>query len=118
VVTLVKQHSLGTVQAYLQRLDSASELIYTPQWAAQEIMQRLAEQNEAPVSNTVGASWVPIVDPKLTKGGKDSYQERFCGYCQPNYPRDTKIVGRVRKRDNILVVHRESCPHLLEHPNN
>lgn len=118
VVTLVKQHSLGTVQAYLERLDSTCELIYTPQWAAQEIMQRLAEQNEAPAPNAVRARWVPIVDPKLMKIKKDFYQQRFCGFCQPTYPRDTKIMGRVRKRDNTLVVHKESCPHLLEHPSN
>ncbi len=118
LVTLVKQHSLGTVQAYLERLDSASELIYTPQWAAQEIMQRLAEQNEAPGPNAVRTSWVPVVDPKLTNDKKDFYQQRFCGFCQPTHPRDKKIMGRVRKRDNILVVHKESCLHLLEHPNN
>lgn len=115
---LVKQHSLGTVKAYLERLDSAKELIYTPQWAAQEIMQRLAQRNELPAPHAGRAVWVPIIDTQFTANRYTFHRQHFCGFCQPAYSRDAKIMGRVRKRDNTLVVHKESCPHLLERTGN
>lgn len=116
--TLVKQHSLGTVQAYLERLNPTEELIYTPQWASQEIMQRLAEHNETPVLEEGRTSWVPVIDIQFTGQKKYFHEQRFCNFCQPNYPYDKKIMGRIRKRDNTLVVHKESCPRLLEHSSN
>ena len=118
LATLVKQHSLGTVKAYLERLDSAKELIYTPQWAAQEIMQRLAQRNDLPSPHAGRSAWVPIIDTQFTENKHPFHQQRFCGFCQPTSPGDAKIMGRVRKRDNTLVVHKESCPHLLERAGN
>jgi (p)ppGpp synthase/HD superfamily hydrolase len=118
LATLVKQHSLGTIRAYLERLDSAKELIYTPKWAAQEIMQRLAQQNELLALHTSRNAWVPVIDTQFAKNGHAYHQQRFCGFCQPSYPYDIKIIGRIRKRDHTLVVHKESCPHLLERAGN
>lgn len=113
--TLVKQHSLGTVQSYLERLNPTEELIYTPQWAAQEIMQHLAEHNETPVLSEERMRWIPVIATQLTEQKQYYQQQRFCNFCQPNYPYDKKLMGRIRKRDNVLVVHKESCPRLLEH---
>ncbi len=112
---LVKQFSLGTVQGYLERLDTGEELLYTPKWAAQEIMQQIAERNE-PLSTSIGrSSWVPVLDMQLTANKKLYHQQRLCNFCQPTYPRDIKIMGRLRKQSGTLVVHKESCPHLIEH---
>ncbi len=112
---LVKQFSLGTVQGYLERLDTGEELLYTPKWAAQEIMQQIAERNE-PLSTSIGrSSWVPVLDMQLTGNKRLFRQQRLCNFCQPTYPRDVKIMGRLRKQSGTLVVHKESCPHLIEH---
>lgn len=116
--TLVKQHSLGTVQEYLERLDPTEETFYTPVWAAQEIMQRLADHNGALMPLDGRTNWVPVIDTQLREDKIYFHQQRFCNICQPNYPHDRKIMGRVRKRDRMLVVHKESCPSLLEHPSN
>ena len=112
---LVKQFSLGTVQGYLERLDTGEELLYTPKWAAQEIMQQIAERNE-PLATSMGRpSWVPVLDMQLTANKKLYHQQRLCNFCQPTYPRDIKIMGRLRKRNGTLVVHKESCPYLIDH---
>jgi (p)ppGpp synthase/HD superfamily hydrolase/DNA-binding transcriptional ArsR family regulator len=115
--TLVKQHSLGTVQEYLERLDPTEEMIYTPFWAAQEIMQRLADHNGGLMSLDGRTNWVPVIDTQLREDKRYFHQQRLCNICQPNYPYDRKIMGRIRKRDHMLVVHKDSCPSLLEHPN-
>lgn len=112
---LVKQFSLGTVQGYLERLDTGEELLYTPKWAAQEIMQQIAERNEPLSTNMRRSSWVPVLDMELTANKKLYHQQRLCNFCQPTYPRDLKIMGRLRKRDGTLIVHKESCPYLIDH---
>ncbi len=116
--TLVKQHSLGTVQKYLERLDPTEETIYTPIWAAQEIMQRLADHNGSLMPFDGRTNWVPVIDAQLKGNKRYFHQQRLCNICQPNYPYDRKIMGRVRRRDQMLVVHKDSCPSLLEHPSN
>jgi (p)ppGpp synthase/HD superfamily hydrolase len=111
---LLKQHNFGTAQTYLKRLDKSGEPPYTPDWAAQQIMQQIAERTE-PLSTGEGrSSWVPILDMQLTANKKFFRQQRFCSFCQPTYPRDMKIMGRLRKRSGELVVHKGSCPHLID----
>ncbi len=106
--TLVKQHSLGTVQQYLERLDPTEEMIYTPIWAAQEIMQRQADHNGGLMPLDGRTNWVPVIDTQFREGKRYFHQQRLCNICQPNYPYDRKIMGRIRKRDHMLVVHKES----------
>ncbi|HCF84113.1 MAG TPA: hypothetical protein DEV72_02800 [Ktedonobacter sp.] len=112
---LVKQHSFGSVREYLERLDKKKELLYTPEWAAQEIMQQIAERNELSLINTGRSSWVPVLDMQIIAHKKLFRQLRLCNFCQPTYPRDMKIMGRLRKQSGTLVVHKESCPHLIDH---
>ena len=112
---LMKQFSLGTVQKYLERLDTGEELLYTPKWAAQEIMQQIAERNDPLPTSIRRSSWVPVLDMQLTANKKLYHQQRLCSFCQPTYPRDLKIMGRLRKRDGTLIVHKESCPYLIDH---
>jgi len=114
---LAKQLSFGTTQEYLERLDTEEELLYTPRWAAQEIMQQIAERNEPLLAGTGRSNWVPVLDMQLTANKKLYRQLRLCNFCQPTYPRDLKIMGRLRKQSGTLVVHKESCPHLIDHIN-
>src|SRR5579859_4297002 len=112
---LVKQHSFGSTQEYLQRLDNNEELKYTPAWTAQEIMQQISERNEPLLINAGRSSWVPVLDMQITAHKKLFRQQRLCNFCQPTYPREMKIMGRLRKQSSTLVVHKESCPHLIDH---
>ena len=50
----------------------------------------------------------------LTTSKKFIYRQRLCNFCQPTYPRDMKIMGRLRKRSGELVVHKAACPHLID----
>jgi (p)ppGpp synthase/HD superfamily hydrolase len=111
---LLKQHDLGTIQTFLKRLDKAGEPPYTPDWAAQQIMRQVAERNE-PLAVVGGrSSWIPVLDMDLTTTKKFIHQQRLCNFCQPTYPRDMKIMGRLRKRSGELVVHKATCPHLID----
>lgn len=114
---LLKQHNLGTPQHYLERLEKTGEPPYTPEWAAQEIMQQIAERNEPLSIDTGRSSWVPILDIQLSANKKFIHQQRLCNFCQPTYPRDIKITGRLRRRSGELVVHKASCPHLIDRTN-
>ena len=115
---LVKQYNLGTPQEYLERLDIEAEQRYTPKWAALEIMHQITEQNE-PTSLHIGKlSWVPRLDMQPALHGRQFSELRFCNFCQPTYPRDAKIMGRLRKQSGELVVHKESCPHLIDRSTN
>ena len=111
--TLVKQRSLGTVHSYLEQLDPSAKLAFTPQWAAQQIMQRLAAYNDNMAPSAGHATWIPIVDTQLTEDKRRFRQQHFCRLCRPDRERDTKIMGRIRKHSNTLVIHKESCPSLL-----
>jgi len=110
---LVQLHSLGTVHSYIERLQSGARRVFTPQWAAQQIMQQLAERNEYVPSSPDHARRIPVVDTELTGEKRRFPQQHFCSLCRPDQAQDTKIMGRVRKRDNTLMVHTESCPSLL-----
>jgi GTP pyrophosphokinase len=111
---LLRQHNLGTPQSYLKRLDKTDELPYSLDWAAQQIMRQVAERNES-LSTIVGrSSWIPLLDMDLTATKKFIHQQRLCNFCQPTYPRDMKIMGRLRKRSGELVVHKATCPHLID----
>jgi len=113
---LVEQHKLGTVQDYLERLHARRDPPNTPGWAAQQIMQQIAERNE---SLTVSKpTWIPVLDMHLTANKRLFQSQRLCGSCEPTYPRDMKIMGRLSKRSKELIVHRESCHHLLDRLNN
>ncbi len=113
---LLKQHNLGTPQTYLKRLDKTGEPPYTTDWAAQQIMQQVAGRNDS-LSTIAGRSgWIPVLDMDLTATKKFIYQQRLCNFCQPTYPRDMKIMGRLRKRGGELVVHKATCPHLIDRP--
>jgi (p)ppGpp synthase/HD superfamily hydrolase len=111
---LLKQHNLGTPQTYLKRLDKTGEQPYTPDWAAQQIMRQVAERNES--SSAVGSrsNWLPVLDMDLTATKKFIHQQRLCNFCQPTYPHDMKIMGRLRKRGGELIVHKATCPHLID----
>lgn len=111
---LLKQHNLGTPQSYLKRVDKTREPPYSPAWAVQQIMRQVAERTESLTMDKGRSSWVPILDMDLTANKKFIHQQRLCGFCQPTYPRDVKIMGRLRKRSGELVVHKESCPHLID----
>src|SRR5438128_11819642 len=64
--------------------------------------------------NKSRSSWLPIVDMPPTASKKPFRKQRLCDFCQPRYPRDPKIMGLLRERGGELVVHKESCPHLID----
>ncbi len=111
---VLKQHDLGSLQAYVKRLDNSEKPPYTPEWAAQEIMQQIAERNEPLAPGRGRSSWIPMLDMQLTPNKKLFRQQLLCNFCQPTYPRDIKIMGRLRKRSGELIVHKVGCPHLID----
>ncbi len=111
---LLKQHDLGTLQIYLKRLQKTGKPPYNPDWAAQQIMQQISERNDSLSIGEGRASWIPILDMDLASTKKFIHQQRLCNFCQPTYPRDMKIMGRLRKRSGELVVHKATCPHLID----
>ncbi len=109
---LVKQHRLGACLEYIRLLDTGKDPRYTPEWAAQQIMEQIAERNEISTMEMTKLSWVPVLNiPSSTQKTRISSQ-RLCGFCRPEHA-DT-IMGRIRKRTGELVVHKERCPHLLD----
>src|SRR6266566_6899861 len=111
---LLKQHDLGTLQIYLKRLQKTGKPPYNPDWAAQQIMQQISDRNDSLAIGKGRASWIPILDMDLAATKKFIHQQRLCNFCQPTYPRDMKIMGRLRKRSGELVVHKATCPHLID----
>jgi guanosine-3',5'-bis(diphosphate) 3'-pyrophosphohydrolase len=111
---LLKQHNLGTPQTYLKQLQKTAKPPYNADWAAQQIMQQISDRNDSLSIGEGRASWNPILDMDLTATKKFIYQQRLCNFCQPTYPRDMKIMGRLRKRSGELVVHKAACPHLID----
>ena len=113
---LLKRFQLGSRKEFLERLEKEGETQYTPDWAAQEIMKQVAEKNaRSAVQGEV--VWVPIIDTSVMQHIKGAYRQRLCGLCRPTHSRDTTIVGRLRKGGRELVVHRETCAHLIDrHP--
>ena len=111
---VLKQHDLGSLQAYLKRLGKPEKPPYTPEWAAQEIMQQIAERNEPLAAGRGRSSWIPVLDMQLTPNKKLFRQQLLCNFCQPTYPRDVKIMGRLRRRNGELIVHKVGCPHLID----
>ncbi len=111
---LLKQHNLGTPQTYLKRLHKAGEQPYTPDWAAQQIMRQVAERNESSAGIEGRSNWIPVLDMDLNSTKKFIHQQRLCNFCQPKYPHDMKIMGRLRKRGGELIVHKATCPHLID----
>src|SRR6266571_3233424 len=111
---LLKQHKLGIPQIYLKRLQKTGKPPYNPDWAAQQIMQQISDRNDSLAIGKGRASWIPILDMDLAATKKFIHQQRLCNFCQPTYPRDMKIMGRLRKRSGELVVHKATCPHLID----
>jgi (p)ppGpp synthase/HD superfamily hydrolase len=110
---LLKRFQLGTRQEFLERLEKEDETEFTPDWAAQEIMKQVAEENtRSAAQGTV--VWVPVIDTSFMHYISGTYRQRVCGLCRPTHPRDTTIVGRLRKGGRELVVHRETCSHLID----
>jgi (p)ppGpp synthase/HD superfamily hydrolase len=110
---LLKRFQLGSRQEFLQRLEKEDETEYTPDWAAQEIMKQIGEENtRSAAQGTV--VWVPVIDTSFMHYISGTYRQRVCGLCRPTHPRDTTIVGRLRKGGRELVVHRETCSHLID----
>lgn len=110
---LLKRHNLGSRQEFLERLEKEDEIEYTPIWAAQEIMRQVAEKKTRSV--TAGeVIWVPVIDASVTQHANGTYHLRQCGLCRP-IAGDTAIAGRLRKGGRELVVHRETCSHLVDH---
>jgi (p)ppGpp synthase/HD superfamily hydrolase len=111
---LVKQHSLGTHSEYIRLLDTRKDTRYTPEWAAHQIMEQIAERNEISPAEMTKLSWIPVLDISLNTQKNSIHSQSLCGFCRPKYPHN--IMGRIRKRTGELVVHKESCPHLLDPP--
>jgi len=111
---LVNQHNLGSLDTYLARLDEKAQPPYTPDWAANQIIQRAKERADISTMPRGRSSWIPVLDIQLAENKKKVHQQRFCGFCQPTYPVDMKIIGRLRKQSGMLIVHRANCPHLID----
>ncbi len=114
LISMVERHNLSTVLEYLERLDSDSEPPYTLNWAAQTIISQLIHRNEAVLAEKEGFSWVPMLDTQVMPQTITFREQHLCGFCNPTYPRDQKLKGRLHKRSSELVVHKEGCPHLIE----
>ena len=112
---LVSRYQLGTSQSYLSQLVEKGEAKFTPAWAAQEIIQQREEQNVQSSADKTRANWTPIIDMLPTATKKPFRKLRFCDFCQPSYPHDSKIMGQFRNRSGALTVHKESCPQLIDH---
>jgi (p)ppGpp synthase/HD superfamily hydrolase len=112
---LLKQHDLGTQQVYLEQLVQTGASPYSIHWAAEQIIAQIEERKEPLVADRGRSSWIPIPDMSAVVNKKLFRRSRLCNLCQPTYPRDMKIMGRLRKGKGELIVHKESCPHLLEH---
>lgn len=110
---LLKRHHLGSRQDFLERLEKKDEIQYTHAWAAQEIMKQVME-NDARNAAQGEEVWVPVIDASVTHHISGTYQQRLCGLCRPTFSKDTAIVGRLRKGSRELVVHRETCSHLID----
>ena len=109
---LVKQQRLGTVVEYVMLLDTGKDPRYTPEWAAQQIMEQIAERNEISTAELAKPTWIPVLDMSSIRGKNSVYRQRLCGICEPEYSHP--IVGQVRKRTGELVVHKENCSHLID----
>ncbi|MGH2494316.1 MAG: TGS domain-containing protein [Ktedonobacteraceae bacterium] len=117
---LMKRFQISSRQGFLERLEKEDETEYTPDWAAQEIMKQVAAENPHSIVQEK-VVWVPVIDTSLMAHIKGTYRQRVCGLCRPAYPGDTTIVGRLRRGGRELMVHRETCSHLIdrnpgEHP--
>ncbi len=109
---LVKQYRLGTYLEYIRLLDTGKDVRYTPEWAAQQIMEQIAERNEISTTEMTKLSWVPVLNIPSSPQKTRISSQHLCGFCRPEHA-DT-IMGRIRKRTGELVVHKERCPHLLD----
>lgn len=108
----VKRHHLGTVNSYLKQFDEKADLRYTPDWAAEQIMEQIRERNEQVVAAT--PKWVVRLDPLTADKHIYYLPKSFCNVCQPTYPRDGYIVGYVSRRQKALVIHSAHCPRLTD----
>ena len=105
----------GSQEKFLERIAANEREHEALNWAAQEIMKQLSDRSQELVQMHDSSLWIPLVDPHLPK--KLVYNEkRICGQCRPSYPRDEKIIGRLRKRGGTLIVHKETCAHLIDRP--
>ena len=64
---LLKQHRLGTYLEYIRLLDTGRDARYTPEWAAQQIMEQIAERNEISSMDMTKLGWAPIVSIPLNR---------------------------------------------------
>jgi guanosine-3',5'-bis(diphosphate) 3'-pyrophosphohydrolase len=111
---LLQLHKLGSRQSYLKQLKENGKPPYNHDWAVQEIMQQITDRNE-PLPTGGKHHQVPVLDMDLTTNRKFIRQQHLCDLCQPIYPRDTKIMGRLHKRRYELIVHTEHCRRLIDH---
>jgi (p)ppGpp synthase/HD superfamily hydrolase len=110
---LTKRHDLGQAQTYVEQLGEMKEPPNTPGWAAREIMLQIAERKESMPTGTRRSHWVPKMDMQLPANQKLPRHTRICNACRPKYPHDMKIRGLL-KRNGEMVVHKQSCPFLIE----
>ena len=113
---LLKRFKLGSLPAFLEHLGNEQEKDYTPNWAAKEIMKHIEETDQRVSPRQGRIVWVPVIDPSMMFRKKGAYHQRLCGLCRPGYPKDEKILGRLGKRSGVLVVHKETCSHLIDRP--
>jgi (p)ppGpp synthase/HD superfamily hydrolase len=110
---LTKRHKLEPTQKYVELIGETKELPYSPEWAGQEIMSQIAERKESIRTDTGRSNWVPKLDMPLPANQKSPRHSRICNACRPKYPHDMKIKGLL-KRNGEMVVHKQSCPFLIE----
>ncbi len=99
----VLRHKLGTADEYLRKLEHTNDLPYTPEWAAQHIIQQIDERRN--FSSTY--RWFPMEDVPDLYG---SLPLRLCGRCQPDYPQ--KVLGILHPRKKYIQVHSVECSHI------
>lgn len=109
---LIKQNRLGTYLDYIRLLDTGKDVRYTPEWAAQQIMDQIIDRNEISTAEMSKLSWAPVLNIPSNTQKNHINSQRLCGFCRPEYPHT--IMGRIRKSTGELVVHEEHCPHLLD----
>lgn len=107
---LIKNLHRGTTrQSYLEHLSPDNQGQMNPTWAALKIIEQVKEREAVPAAEEY--IWIPTI---LSSDTPVFIPQSLCGVCQPDYPRDEKIVG-YRRRHEDLVVHSIHCPRLPFH---
>src|SRR5205085_8876619 len=75
---------------------------------------QIRERNDPRPEST--SNWIPVPDRQRISKPVSIKHQRMCSFCHPNYlDDDGQIMGYIRKRSRELIVHRTSCPRLIDH---